>query len=56
MGEAVAAWLGQEDKYNPDTMRVENAFGGPCPWRFGPDGKPLAGAAKNSYVKKCMEG
>lgn len=43
LGRATAAWLKQEGKFRPATMRLEDAFDGPCPWRFGADGQPLAG-------------
>ncbi|HTE54197.1 MAG TPA: GNAT family N-acetyltransferase [Kofleriaceae bacterium] len=33
----VAGWLGQADKLVPDTLRIANAFDGPCPWRWTRD-------------------
>lgn len=37
----VARWLGQHEKLDPDTMRIVNAFDGPCPWRWTPDMREL---------------
>ncbi|MEZ4449740.1 MAG: hypothetical protein R3B09_09680, partial [Nannocystaceae bacterium] len=48
LGRATAAWLKQEEKFCPASMRLEDAFDGPCPWRFGADGQPLAGSHPES--------
>jgi hypothetical protein len=36
IGMHVAKWLHQDEKFEPTTFRVRNAFDGPCPWRWSP--------------------
>jgi hypothetical protein len=34
IGRYVAGWLKQAEKFDPATLRILNAFEGPCPWRW----------------------
>jgi len=44
IGRFVAGWLDQSEKFEPATLRILNAFDGPCPWRWtGNAGEEEAG-------------
>ncbi len=56
IGRYIAGWLHQSEKFEPATLRILNAFDGPCPWRWTGNadeeeaGHPLCGDARvNSY-------
>ncbi len=41
LAKGVALRLDQLEKLEPESLRIVNAFNGPCPWRFSADFEPL---------------